>query len=239
MNQLKKFLEGHEALCWETNPTVSISLLRNRDCRPLQFNEELDEVRFVMRELTRMTASSFGLELDESKDEGTRQHIQNVDILAIAHSEDSPVGFASGFFPREGLFYLHGVAVSPQVKGKGVARSLMESFVEVSKLPNIAFTTQNPIMYCLVRALYQRIYPSIDARIVPRHVQEMTTRIMDKRSGTFDPESGVASNLYSTCLYGKLPASSDEEVNQWFADGLQAVDGATNHAFCFVGEEFR
>jgi hypothetical protein len=237
MNVLTHFLESHKASIAEQRLGVTISLVRpNAEGKLLFFDETKEIVQHLFSVFTKMTAGSFGIPLDESKDDGTRQHVQGVDALMIAHSGENVLGFASGFFPREEITYLHGVAIAPEAKGCGVGLRLVKALVETSGLKNLAFTTQNPIMYCLLRDISQHVYPSPEDQSVPLRLHDRTCRLMQDRSGVFEPATGISRNLYSKCLYASLPESSDHAVNRWFEDSLKAERGNTRDAFCFIGE---
>lgn len=200
------------------------------------FDDEQPCVTQLISDLTRMTAQSFGSSLNEASDEGTRQHIEGVDGLAILHNKQEVFGFASGLFPREGLFYLHGVAISPVAKGYGRARILLQSLKEGSRLGAIAFTTQNPLMFCLLRSMYREVYPNPEGGL-PISWREQANRLMTGRTGEFNPETGVAKNLYSKCLYDSVPFSRDETVNAWFSNLLNIQCGQTRDGFLFLGSE--
>jgi hypothetical protein len=176
--------------------------------------------------------------LDEKSDDGTRAHLQNVNGLAILHQDKHVLGFASAFFPKEDLFYLHGVAIASSIKGRGAARALVEALRRSSGSGDMSFTTQNPSMFCLLQSMCERVYPNPN-EAMPVHLQTKAKRLMERRAGTFDSSSGVAKNLYGRCLYPHIPASRDDSINEWFSSKLNIRENQTRHAFLFIGEGVR
>jgi GNAT superfamily N-acetyltransferase len=213
----------------------SVVLVRQRNGRKTVLDESIPSVQGLIAELSALTARSFGMPLDESSSDGTRAHLQGVDALALLYEGQRVVGFASGFFPRAGMFYLHGIAVAPEAKGKGTASVLVKTLWAESGLDEIAFTTQNPIMFALLRSLAKTVYPNPRENI-PSHLQMKATELMQGRPGTFNPATGGARNLYNRCLYNAIPKSSDEEVDRWFGFALGIRQWQTRHALLLLGE---
>jgi len=59
---------------------------------------------------------------------------------------------------------------------------------------------------------------------------------MKNRKGEFSPETFVAKNLYSCCLYDRIPDCKDVAVNEWFKSRLNIENGLSRNAFLFIGE---
>lgn len=201
------------------------------------FNEENPDTRRIFTELTVTTTHSFGGELDESSRDGTLHHVQDHDELVILYDKQGPAGFASGF-SREEFLYLHGIAIAPRAKGFGAARRMVDTLRKASGVQGITFTTQNPVMFCLLRSVCADAYPNPQYG-VPEHLQPQVTAFAQDRPGSLDPTTGIIRNLYGRCLYPELPESKDSAVNAWFTQALEVSEGKTRHAFIFVGHGFR
>ena len=138
------FLVGTEVHEFAREDGTTISLVVSPS-KQVFFDEKHPDTLDIFAELTLLTANSFGTELDEHSIDGTVQHLQGVDGLVILQDQQGIAGFASGFFAKEGLFYLHGVAIASRAKGHGNARHMVELLWRMSGMENIAFTTQNPV----------------------------------------------------------------------------------------------
>lgn len=210
-----------------------LSLVRAESGRVL-FDEQNPEVKKMFDTLTFLTAKSFGMELDEASVDGTRHHLQDHDILVMAHDRQGIAGFASGFFSNDNLFYLHGIAMAPHAKGRGIGRRMVDLLFKSSGMQGITFTTQNPVMFCLLRSICAVTYPNPNEGI-PSRLHGSVVAIMQGRNGALDPATGIVRNLYGRCLYPQLPRSNDAAVNAWFVDALEVSAGQTRHAFSFIG----
>ncbi|MEX0917424.1 MAG: GNAT family N-acetyltransferase [Candidatus Paceibacterota bacterium] len=191
-------------------------------------------VQKMVREITEFTVESFGGELDEASADGIRAHIQNIDAFAIASSRGQIQGFAAGKFLDKSFFHLHGVAVRHSTKNKGVAKLLVQHLWGNSNLPQMCFTTQSPVMFCLGRSLVTEIFPNTTTGI-PSSLQKDAKKLLGGRDEGFCPESGVVSNLYGRCLYPQIPLSNNPDVNTWFAEALGIQDSKTRNGFLFIG----
>ncbi len=216
---------------------ISVAVIHKKGDR-LQFDEDKPFIRQMISELSSVTAEGFGSPLDEKSNDGTRAHIQRVTGLSVLHDSRNLLGFASGIFPREDFFYLHGVVVSPTAKGRGGARALVRALLEPSGLDEVSFTTQNPVMFCMLRSLCKDVYPNINATIPPC-LHPRAAELVRGRADTFDNENGILRNLYGRCLYPELPVSSDEAVNKWFSQSLNVNDRQTRDGFLFIGQGVR
>lgn len=194
-------------------------------------------VNRLLGDLQRITTESFGMELNTKTDDSVRNHVDNVDSIAFLHEDDRILGFASSkSLPKEGVFYLHGVAVAQDSKRRGVGKKLICTLSNMANMRRIAFTTQNPIMFCLLRGLCTKVFPQPGNREVPCDFRELGTRLVAGRSGRIDPKSFVITGLYERCLYDFIPDSHDEPVNRWFATALDIKSGSTHDGFLFIGE---
>lgn len=216
--------------------TVTVLVTAHEGGRVL-FNEENPDTRQIFTELTVTTTHSFGGELDESSRDGTLYHVQDHDELVILYDRQGPAGFASGFSQGEFL-YLHGIAIAPRAKGLGAGRRMVEALRKASGRQGITFTTQNPVMFCLLRSICADAYPNPEYG-VPEHLQPQVAMLAHDRPGSLDATTGVIRDLYGRCLYPELPESKDAAVNTWFAKTLEVSEGKTRHAFLFVGHGLR
>lgn len=235
MENLQTFLlqQGGHTREWEG---LSISVLENP--KPALTDDTHKEfVDDLIDKLQVITSQSFGIELEEQSSDGVRDHVVNVDTLAFLHNRDTVLGFASSkTFCHDRSFYLHGVAIAQQFKGRGGGIILTRTLVEMANLPQIAFTTQNPIMFCLLKSMCSKVYPSPEQTVVPMNLQDLGTRLMAGRAGEFDKTSFIAYKLYGRCLYDTIPTCKDPEVNQWFMKALNIEVGLTRNAFLFIGD---
>lgn len=230
---LRKLLSGEGFEEVSRKNGISVAVI-HEGIGEVEFDEDRPFVSRMIGELSAMTAASFGMPLDETSNDGTRAHIQGVTGLAVLHDSARLLGFASGKFPKEGMFYLHGVAISPLVKRRGGARALTEALWKRSGLDEVSFTTQNPVMFCLLRSMCKEVYPNPNERL-PFVLEERAKALVQGRAERFDAEYGVLENLYGRCLYERLPESNDASVNQWFAKSLQVKGQQTRHGFLFIG----
>lgn len=217
--------QGEFSISVLSNPRVAFTEPSNQE-----FTDNLIDTMKIV------AAESFGVEPKNKSRDGIRNHVITVDSLAILHQQNKMVGFASSkLFPLDDTFYLHGVAVVPHLKGRGVGAMLVRTLADRSGLKRIAFTTQNPLMFCLLRSLLAKIFPSPEERVVPSQLREVGKRLVFGRSGNFDPSTFIIRCLYGNCLYDSLPHTRDVNVNRWFIDALNVVNGVTRDGFLFIG----
>lgn len=169
--------------------------------------------------------------------DSTREHLLNVDLIAIAYS-DKILGFVSAkIFKPHNLLYIHGVVVDPSVKGKGVCRFLIDSLIKKEGVDWLSFTTQNPVMFKVLNSFCgEEVYPSPNSS-APSSLEGLAKNIIQGREGTFDAQTFVVSNLYQECLYDSIPSVTDQDLHQWFNDSL-CIDELrkSNHGFLFFGK---
>ena len=219
----------------------SISVLENPKPKLLA-EEHTTMLDGLLSDLQVLTAESFGTELERHSCDGVRDHIVNVDALAFLHDGDNVLGFASSKrFPQDdSLFYLHGVAIANAFKGNGGSVALIKTLMGLTPSTKSAFTSQNPIMFCALRNMCSRVYPSPEQASIPLELERLGTDLVSGRPGDFDPKTFVAKNLYGRCLYNGLPDCRDREVDLWFSNVLGTDDRRyTRNAFLFIGEGYR
>lgn len=236
MESLKSFLLSKyaEVCLWRS---YSISVIEQPK-RALTDAENEKIVDSLITDLEIITTESFGLELENQTSDGTRDHVVNADALAFLHDDGKVLGFASAkIFGEEKTFYLHGVAIAKSFKGEKGGMALVQALMEMTGFSRIAFTTQNPIMFCLIRSLCLQVYPCPELPVVPMELRSIGKKFLSGRPGHFNPSSFVASEIYGRCLYPNLPVSKDEIVNQWFAESLGVEGGTTRNAFLFIGNK--
>lgn len=235
MKTLQTFLSAYGVLTTNLGD-FSISVLNNPR-PPLIARENEKFVDRLVSKLHALSAESFGVELEKKSIDGIRRHIIDVAGLAFLHKHNEVLGFASSkLFPDDECFYLHGIGVTHSFKGEGASTNLVKALWNLTTLPKIAFTTQNLIMFCLLKKLCASVYPSPEAQIVPKFLHNLGMRLVSGRRGELDRATFVIRQLYRKCLYNKIPECRDPSVNQWFAEALKITAGITHDAFLFVGE---
>ena len=191
----------------------------------------------IVEPLRVITAESFGVPIEKQSIDGVRDHVANVDMLAVIYDTEKIFGFVSArVMPERELFYLHGAAISRANQGKRTGFSVVKLLIEKSKMPRIAFTTQNPAMFCLCRKISKFVYPRPEVVEVPDRLESLGTELMKGRKGEFCSKTFVAKNLYSSCLYDCIPDCKDATVNEWFKSRLNIENGLSRSALLFVGE---
>jgi len=126
----------------------------------------------IVESLRIVAAESFGVSVEKQSMDGVRDHISNVDVLAVMYDAEKIFGFASArIMPEHELFFLHGAAVLPTTQGKGVGLSVVRILLEKSKMQRIAFTTQNPAMFCLCRRVFGLVCPRPEIVAVPKRLE--------------------------------------------------------------------
>jgi len=194
-------------------------------------------VDHLIADLQKITAESFGVELDTKTDDGVKNHVVNAGSIAFLHDRGQVLGFASSkLFLKEEVFYLHGVATAQSSKCRGVGKKLIHTLADMAGLRRIAFTTQNPIMYCLLRGLCTKVFPQPENKEVPLYIRKFGNILIAGRPGSIDPKTFVVKELYGRCLYDEIPDSRDGSVNQWFKTALNVENGSTRNGFLFIGE---
>jgi hypothetical protein len=190
----------------------------------------------IVTDLETVARASFGVDLSRRRN-GSVRHVLQAGHLALLHSRGTLLGFASGdFLFDEGVLYLHGAVISPLFKGKGASLLLTRALMDQAKLPLIAGTTQNPIIFCFFQSLCSEVWPSFPDGVISREAQKFGERFRVMHpSWHFDPATFIVRNLFKEPLYPAIPASSNNEVNAWFARALNVRNGMSHDAFLFVG----
>ncbi len=187
-------------------------------------NKEIAEE--IIGQIDQVVTSGFGHELGDGID-GTLNHVIETSMISVAVCSGKIVGFAScKLFPFTdySVFFLHGVAIDDEHKGRKIGFRLVSLLLSMSGMDYIALTTQNPIMYCLVEKLSHELNPSLgvlDCRnTLPLSLLRRLLIVLD-RPGFLDEASLVYHDLYSDCLYEKIPSSNRKEVNDFFSKTLE------------------
>jgi hypothetical protein len=192
----------------------------------------------IISRLTEIVHKSFGAKLDESSNDGVKQHIIDSDVIIILHSDDDVLGFASArrrVYNCRRIFYIHGIAVASELKRNGASKHLRDALMEINGGNMIAFTTQSPIVYCLF-APVTKLYPSVKGKKVPREYRKLGEALVADRPGEINPETFVVKGLYDKCLYGSIPRCMDDEVNEWFDRSLEIESGVSCSGLLVIGE---
>lgn len=214
---------------------ATISILDNPES-VLNAKENAKVTELLLAKLQKITTESFGIELDCGMD-GVRNHVVNADSIAFLHDNDSILGFASSkIHLKDKVFYLHGVATAQGYKCRGAGSKLVRTLSDMASMERIAFTTQNPIMFCLLRSMCTKVYPQPELSEVPARLREIGKRLVTDRPGIMNPKTFVISGLYDKCLYDIISDSDDEPVNSWFESALEIKRNSTRNGFLFIGE---
>lgn len=196
-------------------------------------------VDVYVNQMINIAHNSFGLRLDEDSQDGAKDHILETDKLVICYNADEIKGFASAKIVKidfQEVFFIHGIAISPEYQGNGCSRSIMSALLSLAGDRKVAFTTQSPIAYCSIAKNLKWVYPNETEQFVPA-VYRKTGMLLAKwrSSGIFNSGSSVIQNLYDDCLYRRIPISTRPEVNEWFTQKLNIEDGYTRNGILFVG----
>jgi len=196
----------------------------------------------IIHEMTTIANDSFGAVLNESSKDGVRQHILGTDILVVLHTQDKILGFSSGKNLNangQDIYWAHGIALSSTFKGSGYAIDLNLLLLAMRNSNIVAFTTQNPVAYCLMERSCQPMYPSITTPIVPAQYRSIGKALLNAGAGKLNPETFVVSNLYDKCLYKKIPTCKFAGVNNWFERSLCIKNGQSNNGFLVIADASR
>lgn len=187
--------------------------------------------------LCAMVNQSFGTDLENDGDDGIRNHVVNVDLIAFVHDDEQVMGFASAkLLPKnDTTMHLHGVAIGDEFKGLGLAKRLVRMLLTIGEFQYLTCTSQNPVMFNLLSSVCEKVYPSIAGEGIPNEIVLLGKSSIVGRSGTLDPETFIIKDLYEKCLYQSLPRSKVAGVNDWFDSSLGVKDGTTRDGFLFVG----
>jgi ribosomal protein S18 acetylase RimI-like enzyme len=216
---------------------VSISVIKDPKH---QFETERDSFERMVQEADLVVSESFGSHLTGG--EGTRSHLLGVDCISVVHQDGRIRGFASvKIYPTENILYLHGIVVHPDLKGMGIGRALLKTLIDHTKTGWLAFTTQNPVMYMMLRSICKTsTFPSHKRPVVPPFLAPIAKELVKGRDGTFHEDTFVIHDLYKHCLYGAMPRTSDESVQSWFDQSLRLDDdGKSRDGFLFLGHRAR
>lgn len=206
---------------------------------PSRLSSAVDDNEFVLDAFNDATASAFGAENRDEGHDGVREHVLNVRSIAVCYSESDILGFASiKHFEGLDVFYVHGIVTRSELQGSGVGYKMIKGLLTSIQKPRfISLTTQNPVVYYMIKQYCSSIFPSPEYSFIPKYIQDIGIKLMKHRQGEFDSTTFMSRNLYSRCLYGKgVPVSRDEELNQWFGKSLGVESGESNDGFLLIGE---
>jgi hypothetical protein len=234
---LTKFLINEEVTSFGWR-NIFISVIKNsKSILTKKENEEF--TNNLVDEIQVITAESFGTKMDTQSDDGVRNHVVNAQAIALLHDSTKTFGFASfNDIPEDKLLYLHGIAIANNLKGMGAGPAIVKTLTNMTKLPRIAFTTQNPIMFCLLKKICSEIYPCPENELVPQNLRVLGEKLINGRSKGLNHQTFVVNDLYEECLYDPIPDCSIKNVNQWFTKALKINNGITRNGFLFVGEKY-
>jgi hypothetical protein len=197
---------------------------------------EHEKLELLLDEIHSATADGFETPLEKKSKEGIKNHVLGVDMLAIVYHHEKLCGFASAKI-SDTLFYLHGIAISKMSKGLGLGETVLSTMLESGPYEQLAFTTQNPIMYLLARKFTRTMYPSPKQSVIPEKIREQARKLLMGRRGVLNEHTLTIENLYSSCLYPHIPTVSDSDVSDWFSTQLRINENRTTcDGFIFIGE---
>ncbi len=166
-----------------------------------------------------------------------RNHITEAGSLLVCCSGSSVAGFVSvmDIVECDTLFF-HGIAIDSRFHHSGIASMAFDVLFDHSKRKRVAFTTQNPRMYCLLRKKVKKCFPSPEFPNVAETEWKYGQGLINGRSGSFIPEFFILQDLYTSCLYSEIPLTKDEKVNSWFQQSLTVESGQTRSGLLLCGE---
>ena len=216
---------------------IEIAVFREPD----KFIKKVESQSNLLESFNRIVSRSFDRELPEDYD-GVKKHILNVDILSVFCVNGKLTGFASCLiYGKYDLLYLHGITVDSESKSRGVSKMALKQLITITGKNNFACTTQNPIMYCLARSLYSEIYPNTTGMLLPERLEHAVGELIEERrlrtserQIIYNPQDMTIGSLYGKCLYSSIPESRDQNVNSWFREKLNIVNGKTNNGVLVI-----
>ncbi len=228
-----EIINSMEVLGFYSFDSMDVYIINNPKAY-FHFEENQEKGDMLIKQIDSVVLSGFGHELGDGVD-GTRNHVVETSLIALAVLNNKIIGFASckifPFFDYQ-TFFLHGVAVDDNCKGRGIGFKLVSLLYGISRMEYIALTTQNPIMYSLIRKMSKNIYPSLDSVSCEDYLPliRRMIRILD-RPGFFYEKDLTYYDLYSQCLYERIPVSRCKDVDNYFKNKLrmdsnrQTLDG--------------
>lgn len=184
-----------------------------------------------------VAVSAFNVNPSDVFYKDVEEHIFDADILVVSILNNRVSGFASvRKMDQLDTMFIHGIAVCRTAQNRGVASSILGKLIKESKYSRIAFTTQNPIMFCLLQKKVTRCFPTPCNPEVSSREWDFGQQIMRLRRGVFDPKTFVSKDLYDQCLYPEINLTNDPSVNSWFKEKLEIVSGQTRNGFLLCGE---
>src|SRR3989338_8223295 len=190
----------------------------------------------IIYRLREIAADSFGVEIEDKSLEGIRDHVIHVDVCALGYINKVLIGFASVRILHElDILFVHGIAVLMDEQTKGAGSKLLKALIEHYTKNRLAFTTQNPVMYDVIKKFCRDVYPSLEQK-GPEKIQGIGCKLMEGRRGVFNPRTFVSQNLYSCCLYDSIPLSKKQFVNEWFDRVLRIQNRITSDGILLIGK---
>lgn len=219
--------------------TYTLSVDKTLTCSTLARPKEFFAVNdspAILEPFCEVAAKGFEVPQEEKGLEEIRGVVGEADFLVVLHKDTVLSGFASAiYWPEQKVAYLHGIVIDPDVQGQHVADLLTVALLEQTECRRLAFTTQNPRMFCLGRKVTESILPNPDRPSVPESEWETGKMLMRGKESSLDLTTFIRRDIYEKCLYEKIPPSRDRTVNEWFAKSLEIRNGQTRHGFLFIG----
>lgn len=172
---------------------------------------DFDQQEALLQSLGPAASRGFGHQV--TADSLRRHMLVGQSYLFVAKREDTFTGFMSAENLPDSIspsaVYLSGVVLSSGSQGKGLGSAMLRYLLEVSKCKILAFTTQSPVMYLMLKKVSKVVHPGLKGEPIPPKLQETGKQIMEGRRGEFCPTTFVNRNLYPHCLYPEFPWCSD------------------------------
>lgn len=199
-------------------------------------HSESEDLSQIVKEVFPSTANAFRQHESEAFYEDVFEHVKASDSLLICYLGSVAVGFAS-FKDFTGLdtLFVNGIAIHSEHQGRGIAHRSVDTLIKYIPRKRLAFTTQNPCMYQLVRSKSRIIFPHHSGSVVPDEEHEYCSRLLAGRQGKHELRTSITQGLYGSCMYPSLPKCHDQEINQWFDRALSVKDGQTRDGMLIVG----
>jgi len=197
--------------------------------------------------LVPVTSYAFGADMTGYwKNRRAGNYLENSEELVLLTNSGNKIIGWSGYSIINNtactIIYNDSSGVIPPYQNKGLMGTIFKSRVSVclekfqrQNVPLYFSTrTESPVIYKMRQRLMSKIYPNPNYP-TPNRVTTHAKILADwlGQLEKFEAESLIVRNAYDMVddLYGELPTSEDQELNQWIYSQLSSVD-----AFLLMGE---
>ena len=163
------------------------------------------------------------------------------DALYLVTDNHAIKGFCSYKFLEhhdQKLLHLKGVVLSSDFQDKGLFYEINRRALEDLSPDGFDFLverTQSPVVYAATTRIVKEIYPNPDSVVKgsPDIVQDIAVFVAASCNAELDAEHSVIRNLYSRCLYDKVPRHL--RANDFF-DNILKVNYDSGDSVVVVGK---